>query len=387
MDQIHELSYEGILKLLEVENDEAAVTMYVPTHRAGTPPHMSDDQTRMKNLTHKAIALIDDAGGSHTLKTELKGRLDELLNEREFWVHLTEGLLICAREGQFDMFYLPVDTEEYVAVDSHFYLAPALGILHDAAPFYVLAIGEKAPMIFAGDMYELMPTEIGLPSSLKEALNIDEMERRQVQHHSQPGAGTAGYHGQRGAKEIADEDRIKFFRMIDRIVVDKTDTKLPLILAGTENEIAEYRSISNLPNILDGDIRGNFSAARPYELFEPAQAIIKREIIGENHQAAIEEFERVRGQNPERAADDITTISKAAKTGRIDKLLIAMNRLTTDTVRDNSEQLPRITFPRDEPSQKISGIARDVSLQSGSIFNIEQTAMPRGRTILAVYRY
>lgn len=388
---MHRLSYEAIEKLLkEGEHPtEKLVTIYLPTHITGSPPHMSEDQIRFKNLMNRAIDIIDKQSGSDKLARELGEYGQQLLDDKEFWENLTPGLLICARQGRTDLFYLPIDCEEYVAVDTHFHLAPALAILRDAVNFYVLNIAQHNPAIYEGDMYQLHPTGIELPESVEKALNIDEMERRQVQHHSQPGSGAAGYHGQRAAKELADSERVRFFRHIDKLVLDKIDPKRPLVLAGVDSDVAEYRDITKHQHVLDSHISGNHKTGpmRRDELFEPAQAIIQQEVVEPVHEDAMSQYQRLSGQDPRMASDRAAAINDAADEGRIDKLLIGMMQHTADTVRDNAEEVPRITFPGEEPSRLISDAAHKVWRTSGHIFNIDQSQMPAGTTMLAVCRY
>ena len=87
--------------------------------------------------------------------------------------------------------------------------------------------------------------------------------------------------------------------------------------------------------------------------------------------------------------DGFAAIRDAAEQGRIDKLLIGTLRYTTDTVRDNTEPVPVITFPEPEPSQAIHDIASRVWNASGTIIPIDQAKLAHLRALpmLATYRY
>lgn len=388
---MEELNREAITELLQMEPRAPAITIYLPTHQAASPPNMTEDQIRFKNLMTKAVDILKSRDDGRELARELPARTREMLDDREFWENQTAGLLLCLRPGVFRMFHLPVDTEEYVAVADHFHLAPIFGVLQDMQEYYVLSIAQHKPALFRGDMYDLHPTDIDLPETLEAGLNIDELNQKSEQQASARGSSmnlSGSFNGRGGAKNPAEEERLRFWRLIDQIVTGKADTKLPLILAGVESEVVEYRSISKYPNILQAAIHGSFSGMQPHDLYEPALAIIRREMLNPMHDDVISEYKRAKGQAPQLAAHDIAAIADAAEKGRIDKLLVADIRYTTDTVRDNDKPVPVITFPPEESAQAVNDIAFRVWNSSGRIVDIEADHMPeRGALMLATLRY
>lgn len=351
---------------------------------------MTEDQIRFKNLMSRAIDIAKNRDDGREFATELSRQRDQLLSDQGFWEDQTEGLLICMRPGLTRMFHLPIDTEEYVAVSNHFHLAPIFGVLQDMCEYYVLTVTQHQPQLFRGDFYDLQTTDIDLPATAEQGLNIDEMNVKTENQGSARGSSlnTSWFNGRGGAKNPAEEDRLRFWRMIDQIITSKADTKLPLILAGTDSEHAEYRSISHYPKILEHGINGSYSGNNPHELFPLAMDIIRKELLNPTHDAIIEEYERAKGQAPDQAAREVAAIADAAGQGRIDKLLLAGVRFTTDTVRDNNEPVPVLTFPPEESAQAVQDIAYEVWNTSGQIIDIEADHMPEpGALMLATLRY
>jgi hypothetical protein len=388
---LEELTRDAITELLSTKQPKApAITIYVPTHRAASPPHMTEDQIRFKNLMHKAMEILKNRDDGHELLQVVEERMNQLQEDRSFWESQTEGLLICIRPGVFRMFHLPVDTEEYVAVADYFHLAPIFGVLQDMQGYYVLAIGQHNPALYKGNLYELQATDMHLPETLEAGLNIDEMNAKTENQGSARGGSLnpSSFNGRGGAKNPAEEDRMRFWRMIDQIVTSKADTKLPLILAGVESEVVEYRGISKYPKILETAIHGSFGGLQANDLLQPALEIVRKELLNPMHDDVIAEYKRAKGQAPELAAHDIAAIADAAEKGRIDKLLLADIRYTTDTVRDNSGPVPVLTFPPEESAQAVQDIAHQVWNTSGQIVDIEVAHMPEpGALILATLRY
>jgi hypothetical protein len=384
------LTKEALTELLSNARTVPAVTIYIPTHRAATPPNMSEDQIRCKNMIHKAVALLKQRDDGRELADELSSQLDAMQADRDFWEHQTEGLLICAAPGLFALYHLPINTEEYVAVANHFHLAPMFGFLRDTQEYYVLVVAQHEPAIFKGDAYDVIATPIELPASVADGLHLDEVHRKSEQQRSAgtTNGGTGSYNGRGGDRDPAEDDRMRFWRLLDQIVCDKVDTKVPLILAGTDSEVSEYRNVSHYPTIMQANESGSFGGFKPHELFAVATAILRREVDLPGKEAVIEEYRRAKGQAPDQASKGMSAIKLAAESGRVDKLLVGDIRYTADNVNDSEAHTPLITFPSDDTAQTIQDIVYAVWNNGGSIINVDTETMPEpGEVLLATLRY
>jgi hypothetical protein len=383
------ITNEAITELLNSQ-ERPSVTIYMPVHVSAAPPHITENQIRLKNLINKATHELQTHGTEGTVRDALCQQLESLSNDVNFWEEQTPGLLICANSQGLHMFNIPIDTEEYVAVDECFHLAPIIGILSDAHEYYVLKIAQQKPMLYRGDMYGVQPAGINLPESVEQGLNIDENNQKSENQGSATGLSTSTgwFNGRGGARNPQEEDRIRFFRMIDQILCDKADRKLPVVLAGIEAETVEYRNLSKYSKLLTGTIAGSHADLEMNDLHAKAEAIVRAEIIEPDHRSAIEEFERLSGANPSRVAVNENTIKDAAEQGRVDKLLTSMIRKTADTVRDTSEEVLRITFlGQAEANRALNMLALQVWQMSGRVLTLQPQEMPAGRTVVARLRY
>jgi hypothetical protein len=384
--------------LLLASSAKPAVTIYAPMIPSGAPPHISENQIRLKNLMHAAASELGPHGAEHELSKMLLETYDKLNADIEFWESQTPGLLICANSEGLKMFNLPLDTEEYVAIDDQFHLAPVLGLLADDRQFYLLTIAQQNPRLYKGDMYGLHVADVKLPASIADALNIDEANQKSENQGtatgpssqgaaSSPASGGGWFNGRGGAKNPQEADRMRFFRVLDAVVMDKADRSLPIILGGTESEIAEFRSISKHPHILNGTIPGNQADTETANLFDQAYKIIQHELIEPDHAAAVEEYTRLSGANPDRVAHDQKAIKSAAEQGRIDKLLASVYRNTTDTVSDSFADVIRITFPGKDNSRTLNNLAVTVWQMSGKVVNVLPDQIPNNALMVARLRY
>jgi hypothetical protein len=389
---MEKLDKESLHKLLNNQTTPA-VTIYIPMHTTASPPHISENQIRFKNLVHKTAEKVRSQNS--LLANQLERQVDALYNDLGFWEQQKPGLLLCATPDKIEMYHLPIDTEEYCAIDDTFHLAPLMGLLRDEHDFYVLSLAQHNPFLCVGTFYGLEDSDITLPKSPKEALNIDEPNQR-TEHQGTstaatgPSGSTGWFNGRGGARNPQEEDRLRFFRMIDKVICTRADRSLPMILTGIESELAEYRHISKYPYLLKGVIHGNHTKVSNHNrsLFESARDIVWQELVSPEHQAAVAEYERISGANPDRVAFDDNHLLEAAAQGRIDKLLAKMMRRTTDTLREKSAEVPRITFPK-EPgeSKRLNDIAFTVWRTSGTVYNLMPEEMPSGELMVARLRY
>jgi hypothetical protein len=385
---MEKLSRQAIAELLK-QTKGPLVTMYIPMITSASPPHMSENQLRLKNTFTKAIQTLKKEHGSGSLASQLREQLDKALNDYHFWEDQTEGLLVCASPNAIRMFHLPIDTEAYVAIDDIYHLAPVLALVHDAVSYYVLSIAQHEPKLFSGDMYDLTEVSLGLPHDIKQALHLDEANPRGEQSRSASGSQTSStsFNGRGSGRDPRDDMRVQFFRHIDHLICNATDTTLPLILAGTDSEIAEYRSISKYPHLLGQAITGSLSGVKTHDVKDKALRIIQHNLIAARHDEAIQSFQQLQGTQPKLTATDSRAISAATEQGQVGTLLINFSRTTADTVRETTKQVQRLTFPRPHISKLINKVAHFVEKGSGTIVNVESPLLSKDAAMAAILRY
>lgn len=375
---MNKITSETIQELLALESETPAVTMYIPTHRTVSSPTINEDQIRFKNLCRDAINKLEEQNADKAFVKQFVNECNKLLQSIKFWENLSDSLLICANPNGFKYYHLPIHSDPFVTVDTHFHITPVIGLLHELHSYYVLQVTQQNPQLFVGDMYELRPATLELPKDIKSALKIDELHQKSLQFSSVKSSVGAMYHGNGGKNDHDDDERMRFWKLVDGMICYDIDTDKPLILTGTDSEIAEYRSVSKHPNILKATIE--HSKNKLPHVHEKAVQILRDEVIAERHQTEIERFVRSAAQQKE-------DLEEAAGSGRIDTLLIGMTLKTKDTVQNNKEPVTKLVFPEQNEAQTIDRLARKVLEKSGSIVNLFQNQMPEQKLMLAIHRY
>jgi hypothetical protein len=385
---MEKISQDAITALLQSEA-HPAVTLYIPMEQGAAPQHISQNQIRFKNMIHRAGTELAEKEADAKLSKELATLLEDNYENMEFWKSQSRGLLIAASPDSVQLFKLPVDTEEYIAIDDTFHLAPILSLLSDNREYYVLALAQQHPILYKGDMYDMERVDIGLPATMRAGLGIDEANQQSENQGSATGSSlnTGWFNGRGGARDPQDNDRIRLWHLIDKLLYEKADRSIPLVLAGTDSENAEYRGISKYPLILKGALTGNHTEANTEDLHAKAWPIVHHELVAPEHAAALEEYERLAGANPDRVARSTEAITEAADQGRVDKLLTMMSRNTTDTVQDGYAASYRISFPEGDHGKLVNKLASKVWQMSGKIVSLLPNEMPQGAPMVARLRY
>lgn len=386
--KMKKITTEAVQQLTEA-HPGIAVSIYLPTHRYPTPPHMQEDQTRFKNLVNQASQQLIDQGHDK-LARQLVDRLEEMAADTRFWQEMTEGLALMADADRLDIYHLPLECEERVCVGDQFDVTPLLVLLSYDQPYYVLALANHQPKLWRGDMYGLEPVQLDFPTSPEEALNIDEMFSNSQTRRGREGAGrladAIGPHGQGDSNEAGREERLQYFRIIDRMIADSklVDKKLPVLLATPDNDAGDYKNLSALPKLIDQFLPGNYTAAQERELHELTWPLIEQVVCQPEAEAAAEKFEQLAG--PAKSSAKISDIEQAAQVGRVDSLLVGMFDVTADSVSDsNRRDLLKLTFP--SVYERLSELALQVIAQGGRIVGLQASNMPSAAKVAALYRY
>lgn len=367
------------------------ISIYLPTHRHPTPPHMQEDQTRYKNLIRQAKEKWQEQTNDDSMSStfeEMEGKLDAL----DFWQQSTEGMAIFASPDILEIYHLPVECEERVCIAESFDLTPLLIITTYDQPYYLLALAMHNTKLFKGDMYGLEPVTVEFPSSPEDAMNIDEMFSgsstiRNRNSTSGNGAATAS-HGQGDSNGAGREERLFYFRMIDNAIATAKDidSSLPVIIAGTDSEAGDYRNLSKLPALIHSYVQGNHTNTTLPELNSLAWPIIQSEVISKRAIDAIEQLHEKEGI--QKSSYDYKDVSEAANMGRVHTLLVGITRKTTDTVSDAVHSaVPILSFAKQQDYESIAELVKKVLAQGGNILGVGNEMLPAKVPVAAIYRY
>jgi hypothetical protein len=246
------------LKTLIAKQGKWCVSLYLPTHRAGR--EQQQDPVRLKNLLAEAEVKLLANGLRRPKVQELMQPAEELLWNREFWQHQSDGLAIFLTSDFFVTYRLPSVFQELLVINKSFHTKPLYPLLNRVGKFYLLSISLNQIRLFQGTADTI--GEIGLPfaTSMDQALWMDNPERY-LNYHSgsismNEGKGGSGiFHGH-DPEDDEKENIRRFFQSVDQGLRDLLEDKgVPMILAGAEPILPIFRETCTYQNILEDGLR------------------------------------------------------------------------------------------------------------------------------------
>ncbi|MEP7204612.1 MAG: hypothetical protein ABI716_00265 [Candidatus Saccharibacteria bacterium] len=375
--------------LMQYEGDRV-LSLYIPTHRFPTPPNVQEDQIRYKNM----IRLGYEKWQGHDdndAKRKTFQLLESVIDDLDFWQHTIESLAVFASQDGIKLYYLPIDCEERIFVGPTYDITPLLLLKEINQPFYVFALAAHNSKLFRGDMYNLEPVEINFPASPEAALKIDEMYSAGKSIRSRESTGGAAAsgssRGQGEAIQAVQEERRKYFRLIDKLIIKSTklDSKRPFLIATTGSKASDYKAVSKLPNLVATHIRGNYTMAKLQDLHLLAWRMIQANVVYPMMQLKVAQFKEMWGL--QKASRDLDDIIRAAKAERVDNLMMCLLDLETNTETETTNDALYIRYFKGFDLNDILPLVRSVAKQGGSIMGIDRALLPHGTTVAAIYRY
>jgi hypothetical protein len=350
--------------------------------------------TRFRDLTERAEAILTRSNPS--LARDLGDRLKQLRDDQEFWNQTQGGVVVLASPNRFDAFTLPRTVPERIEVGESFHVKPLLRFVQSADPFHVLAVSRERVALFQGNRYELHPLTVpGIPLTLTDALGTETDEpvrgfhtagpSQQVRPGSQGGHGALIAHGQGSRKEEILPDIHRFFRAVDREVIDRVSepSKLPLILVGSDDNLGEYRNVTKNRFLASDAVHGDWTNWSLPEIREKAWKVFEKHYLARLAQIR-EDFGTAvaRGKGTGELAD----AAKAAAEGRIGTLLIDADQ-TIPGMIDMKSGVLHPTPASAEAGDMLDDLAEIGLRTKAQVIVTPSAQMPTQTGLAAIYRY
>jgi Bacterial archaeo-eukaryotic release factor family 3 len=277
-----------------------AVSILVPTqrHRPGNP----EDPILLRDLVDEAAQRLRGELGADA-SAEIVKRLDEAAAAID-WRSLSEGLAVFVAPGETRVLGLPFPVTKRVAIDRRFATRDLVRGFDRCPRCFVLVLGEKPTRLLEGQGSVLAESRAaGFPCFVEGA-------------RGEPlASGGFAVHSSRG-----EEQHRTFFRQVDQALGAAIGRdRLPLIVAGTERDLAYFDEITSHAAWVAGRVEGNFEDASPAELARLVAPLVDQHAA--TRRAAII-AELVEAIGPGRALVGIKPAWVAARAGRARILLV-----------------------------------------------------------------
>jgi hypothetical protein len=378
-----------LLKVLGQQTAIPSISIFLPTHRAGQ--ETQQDPIRFNNLLRDAEQQVLASGMSPREVSELLQPAQALLEDTSFWQHQSEGLAVYLSPDDFHTFRLPYAVEEQLIIAQSYYVNPVLPLFTNNGHFYILAISQNEVRLFEGTRHSVGQIDLpkDTPENMDKALDLDDPQKSLQLHSasSQGGTREGMFHGQGPGEEEKKVWVEQYLNLVDAGLKEFfSEQRAPLILAGVDYLLPIYRKVSDYANIMEEGITGSPDRLRPEQLHEQAWPIVEA-YFRQDTDKAVEQYHQLSGTD--QATDNVGKIVAAAFSGKVDKLVLAVE--TQIWGKFNPDTGKVIRNPEGQSKQDDLALLDFAAMKTlengGMIYTLTQEEMPTDSPIAAVFRY
>ena len=362
------------------------LSLYQPTYRHR--PQNQQDPIRFRNLVKAMEYSLLEKYPAREVQP-LLAPFRALAADHDFWNHTLDGLAALGAPGLFRVYRLQRPVAELAVVADSFHTKPLMRILQSADRYQVLGLNRREIRLFEGSRYALDEVELaqGVPRTITDALGEELTEPHlTVSSHGTGAGGTPMRHGHGSKKDEVDTDTERFFRAVDRAVMEhhSRPSGLPLLLAALPEYHNLFRQVSHNPFLMaDGiDIYPDALTAdalreRAWKAVEPQYHARLAKLVDEFLEA------KSRGLG----ADDLAQVAEAAVAGRVATMLIDADRHIPGRIDAETGQLKFDDLARPEVDDLLDDLGELVLKMGGQIVIVPAERMPARTGIAAIYRF
>ena len=367
--------------------DPPCLSLYQPTHRHH--PDNQQDPIRFRNLVKELEEPLRQQFQKDDIQTLLQPFL-ALANDMDFWNHTLDGLAVLGARGIFRVYKLQRPVTEFALVADSFHTKPLMRILQSADRYQVLGLNRQEIRLFEGNRDALDEIELArtVPKTITEALGDELTEpHRTVASYGGIGDGHSPMHHGHGGKESeVDIDAERFFRAIDRGILEhhSKPAGLTLILAALPQYHHLFHQVSHNPLLIEDSIEVHPDSLTIEELRQRAWQILEPHYLARLAKL-VEEFGNAKSKG---LGDDVLVqVAKAIVAGRVATLMIEAVRKIPGRIDSATGEIEFGDLSHPEVDDVLDDLGELALKKGGQIVIVPAERMPTDTGIVAIYRY
>ena len=361
------------------------ISLYQPTFRHG--PENQQNTIRFSNLMKEIEQSLSQKYSKKEVEFILKP-LETLLADKPFWEHAGDGIAVFANSEKCIVYRLQRSVKEFAVVANSFHIKPLIRTFQSADRYHLLGLNRKEFRLFEGNRYGFEEVELNpeLPRTIEDALG-EELTESYLSAGAVSGpGGQAMFHGHGSKKDEIEKDIERFFRSVDRTVLENYSKpmNLPLFLVALDEYHTPFQRISHNPLLEKEGIRVAYDSLSSKQLEESAWEKIQPQLLMKTKKL-VDEFENARAND--KGSDDIAQIARATTENRISKILIEADRIIPGSMDTETGDLVDEEIANPEVDDILDELAELVFNNSGEVVVLPRERMPSTTGAAAIYRY
>ena len=363
------------------------LSLYQPTHRCH--PDNQQDPIRFRHLVKALETSLRQQYSTDVVKSLIEP-FEALAQDPDFWNHTLDGLAVLGAPGLFRVFLLQRPTIELAVVADSFHTKPLRRFLQSTGRYQVLALSLHQVQLFEGDRDALDAVALaaGVPRTMTAALGDEHTEpHTSVSSHGGLGAGHGPmHHGQGGRKDEIDGDAERFFRAVDRAVLEhhSRPSGLPLMLAALPEHHHLFHEVSHNPFLMADGLMANPQGLTPDAMRQRAWDV-----------AAPQQQARQAGWSEAYAAaaakglgsEDLSQVAHAAVAGRVATLLVEAERQVAGRIDASTGRIDPAELGNPRADDVLDDLGALVEKMGGHVHVLPAGRMPGRTGVAASFRH
>ena len=337
-------------------------------------------------------ALETSLRGQHTADAvkAMVGPFDALAQDHDFWNHTQDGLVVLGAPGLFRVFLLQRSVAELALVADSFHTKPLRQVLQSDGRYQVLALSLQKVQLYEGDRHALQAVALapGVPKTMAEALGEQLTESHSsVSSYGGIGSGHMAMHqGQGGKKDQIEGDAERFFRAVDRAVLEKHSkpSGLPLMLAALPEHHQMFHKVSHNPLLMDSGLMADPQGLTPDELRQRAWDVAAPQ--QEARQAAWSHAYAAAAAKG-LGSENLAQVAHAAVAGRVATLLIEAERQVAGRIDAATGRIDASDLDKPRVGDVLDDLGTLVEKLGGEVHVLSADRMPCRTGVAASFRH
>lgn len=371
---------EQEFKKLSGHNAEPCISIFIPTQRAGKEVLEEKNKKHLNSQWTEIKKKLKEEGTDEKTIEKIGKPINDLIENRDFWRHQSDGLAVFASEDFFESYTLPIKFEAYHYISNEFYVKPLVPAMTGDGRFNVLAIQLGDVKFYEASKYSITPVEIDdlTPNRLQDRVGYDYKERALQFRTQDEGGEKTQFHGHGGSERDEKEEAKQFFRAVDQGLKDYLNKeKLPLLVFCQDYLFPIYKDANTYNHLFDKVIAGNPNDtdlmgihARAMDIFEP--------YLNETRDKKIEKYKEL--SSTENTTSALSDIIPAVYQGKVDTLFIENRAEVWGNYHEDEMKVDFSDEPTDGDISLLNLAARKTIEMGGKVYLVEHEFMPQKKS-------
>ena len=363
------------------------LSLYQPTHRCS--PENQQDQIRFGNLVKELEKSLGQKYPAAQTRLLLEP-FEDLAGDQDFWNHTLDGLAVLGGPSLFRVFRLQRPVAELAIVADSFHTKPLRRFLQSVDRYQVLGLSIGKVDLFEGnrDTLDEIDPALEVPRTIIEALGekLTEPHQTVASYGGVGGESRPMHHSQGGKKDETDIDAERFFRAVDRAVLEHSSrpSGLPLILAALPEHHHLFRQVSRNPLLMTEGLMINPHALTVDELRQRAWQVIEPQYQA-RLAALADEFMAAKSKGL--GSDDLAQVAQAAAAGRVATLMLEADRRIAGRLDGSTGRVEVADLSHPQVDDLLDDLGELVGRMGGRVMVIPAEQMPGRTGLAAIYRH